>query len=195
MAALAAMATVCERPRDCGRAAVDVGCDSALVKDAEGGAACDLTVDRAGIDSLLRAAWWRCGICGRCGWDGRSFCACDAVVTLLGLCGFEVGVVALECEDCWLPMAYSGGCECAPAVSWTCDKVHLSTQVRMRRDTGIDCSAAASPIPSCPARANRDYRGAAVKASNTLPLHLSCFTRRRMIAPALRVQDATMDAI
>jgi hypothetical protein len=27
------------------------------VKDAEGGAACDFTVDRAGIDSLLRAAW------------------------------------------------------------------------------------------------------------------------------------------
>jgi hypothetical protein len=84
-----------------------------------------------------------------CGCDGRSFCACDAVVTLLGLCGFDVGVVALALDDCWFPMAYSGDCDCdgAPAVSWTCDDVHLSTQVRMRRDTGIGiCIAAASPI-------------------------------------------------
>jgi hypothetical protein len=83
------------------------------------------------------------------------------VVTLLGLCGFDVGVVALEWDDCWLPMACSGGCDGAPAVSWTCDEVHLSTQARMRRDTGIDlhsCSIADSR-PSCPARANRSHRG------------------------------------
>lgn len=57
MTVLAAVADVCARPRDGGRADVDVGCDSALVNEAEGGAACDFTVDSAGIDSLLRAAW------------------------------------------------------------------------------------------------------------------------------------------
>jgi hypothetical protein len=57
MTVLVAIATVCACPRDGGRVDVDVGCDSAFVKEAEGGAACDFTVDRAGIDSLLRAAW------------------------------------------------------------------------------------------------------------------------------------------
>lgn len=149
-AVVVAVATVCERPRECGRVDVDVGCDSAFSKDADGGAACDLTVDSAGMLSLLRAVWWKGGMCG-CG--GRSLCACDAVVTLLGLCGFDVGVVDLELDDGWLPMS------CAVAVAagamallllhqprrlrFTMEST-LRTQDCMRRHTGVAiCMAAA----------------------------------------------------
>jgi hypothetical protein len=48
------LAAMCGRPRDVGRV-------SALVKEAEGSAACDLALEMIEMDSRRRAAWWNLG--------------------------------------------------------------------------------------------------------------------------------------